>query len=109
MKVEIYNTGPAFNGIGIIFWDERAGKRYTVKPLNLIMTDHKPGTYAGPTIFLASHEAEEFLKSLAEALDKRGVKTDSDAKIQGTLQATRTHLADMRRLVFNLLHKEGGC
>lgn len=43
--------------------------------------------------------AQEFLQALAEALDKNGIKTDKDAKIQGTLEATKYHLEDMRSLL----------
>ena len=43
--------------------------------------------------------AQDFLQGLAEALDKQGIKTDKDAKIQGTLDATRYHLEDLRKLL----------
>jgi len=36
---------------------------------------------------------------LAEELDKRDIKTDKDAKIQGILEATRFHLMDLRELL----------
>ena len=38
-------------------------------------------------------------QALAEALDERGIKTDKDAKIQGTLEATRFHLEDLRKML----------
>lgn len=43
--------------------------------------------------------ADSFFKSFAEVLDKQGVKTDNDAKIQGTLDATKYHLEDLRTLL----------
>ena len=43
--------------------------------------------------------ANELFESLAEALDSKGIKTDKDAKIQGTLEATKYHLEDMRKLL----------
>lgn len=38
------------------------------------------------------------LQAFAEALDKHGIKTDNDHKIAGTLEATKYHLEDMRKL-----------
>jgi hypothetical protein len=34
-----------------------------------------------------------------ESLSKQGLKPESQAKIEGVLEATRGHLADMRELV----------
>ena len=44
--------------------------------------------------------SQDILQGLAEALDKNGIKTEKDAKIQGLLEATKYHLEDMRSLVF---------
>lgn len=46
-------------------------------------------------------EPDVFFKKLAEVLDNRGVKTESDHKIEGLLEAKDNHLQDMRKLVFN--------
>lgn len=54
-----------------------------------------------PTLRLVGSEAGDILKALADAIDQQGVKIDSDAKVEGLLQATREHLSDMRRLVFD--------
>lgn len=48
---------------------------------------------------IPSFFAPSFLAALAEALDKNGIKTDKDAKIQGTLDATKYHLEDLRKLL----------
>lgn len=53
-----------------------------------------------PTLVLPRTLSKEILKKLAEALDKQGVKTEHDHKIQGTLDAQSKHLEDMRRIVF---------
>lgn len=50
-------------------------------------------------IRISDYIAHEFFLALAEALDKQGIKTDKDAKIQGTLEATRYHLEDLRKLL----------
>lgn len=38
------------------------------------------------------------LQAFAEALAERGIKTDNDHKIAGTLEATKYHLEDMRKI-----------
>jgi len=53
-----------------------------------------------PSLKLTNNFAQPFLKALAEALDKQGVKTENDFKIQGLLEATKYHLEDMRKLTF---------
>jgi hypothetical protein len=91
------------NGIAIVVFDRR------YKDLRVI------NLYTGETKELKDFEeipqefimklsniiAQDFLQALAEALDKNGIKTDKDAKIQGLLEAQNKHLQDMRRLVFN--------
>lgn len=41
---------------------------------------------------------EDALQAFAEALAGRGIKTDNDHKIAGTLEATKYHLEDMRKI-----------
>jgi len=53
-----------------------------------------------PTLRLSCSIKDEFLKAMAEALDKEGIKTENDFKIQGLLEATKYHLEDMRKIVF---------
>lgn len=52
------------------------------------------GDQIKPTLRLPS----DAMMALADALDKLGVKTDSDAKLKGTIEAMRLHLDDMRIL-----------
>ena len=40
----------------------------------------------------------EALQAFAEALAGRGIKTNNDHKIEGTLEATKYHLEDMRKI-----------
>ena len=53
-----------------------------------------------PTLYLPRTVGAQLMKAIAESLDRAGVKTDSDAKIAGLLEATRAHLDDMRKIVF---------
>jgi hypothetical protein len=52
-----------------------------------------------PFLTFSGTIAQEFFQGLAEALDAQGIKTDKDAKIQGTLEATKYHLEDLRTLL----------
>ena len=97
MKVQIQY---GINGVEIYIFKDRDGKRYVAKPVILEFEEIKLGERVYPTLCINPFEATEFLKSLAEALDKQEVKTENDYKIQGILEATKYHLEDMRRLVF---------
>lgn len=86
-EVEIYVT------------EERLdGELYVAKPVQLIFEKDDDLQHLEPTIRLTGLIGEAFLKAMAEALDERGVKTDKDAKLEGTIEALRLHLRDMRVL-----------
>ncbi len=95
IQKEIYS-----DSIGILFAEEKNGKRYIAKPVQLEFTEYDIDTSTEPTIRISHFLAPDFLKALAEALDKEQIKTENDFKIQGLLEATKRHLEDMRRLVF---------
>jgi hypothetical protein len=59
----------------------------------------KPNQASGDDNYFARLEREQ-IKVLADELHKYGIKTASDDKNEGLLEATREHLTDMRRLVF---------
>jgi len=84
----------------ITFIEERTdSERFIAKPINLEFEKLIPGE-SQPTLRLSHQIAGKFLKALAEALDKEGIKTENDFKIQGLLEANKYHLEDMRKLVF---------
>ena len=72
------------------------------KPMDILFERYQEGEELErrATIHIDSDYSDDFLKALADELDSKGVKTDSDAKIAGTLEATRSHLQDMRTIVF---------
>ncbi len=43
--------------------------------------------------------ADEFKMAMSNMLAEKGVRPDKDAKIEGTLEATRFHLEDLRSLL----------
>jgi hypothetical protein len=40
-----------------------------------------------------------YLELLAQELDRFGVKTEQDAKLEGTIEAMREHLQDLRKML----------
>ena len=99
-EVKIYEE-PWRDSVNIIFFYREGEKVYKAKNVELEFEEIKE--YAAiddkATIVLSSFKAHELLRSLAEALDEKDIKTDKDAKIQGTLSATRYHLEDLRKLL----------
>ena len=94
--------------VGILFEEVVDGRvTHVAKHIELEFVPRKDGEEIEPTIELGRHIADEFLEALAEALDKKGIKTDNDAKLQGILEAKDVHLKDMRRLVFNNMRSKG--
>lgn len=98
MNIQIRSDWVGY-GLEIIFWEERDGKVYAVQPMEMIFKECPGGATTGPSLRIAGAYANEFMKAFAEALDKKGVKTENDHKIAGTLEATRFHLEDMRKLL----------
>ena len=52
-----------------------------------------------PTFIIQLDEAKELLPKLIDALSDHVEPTDNDFKIKGTLEATRTHLKDLRYML----------
>lgn len=100
MKVSIYQE-PCSASINIVFYTERDGRRFVVKPMELVLeeVEVKESGMIAPTLSIPGIMGRELLNNLAEALDEKGIKTDKDAKIEGTLEATKYHLEDMRHLM----------
>lgn len=83
---------------GVLFVREYGGKRYVARPFPELIFDAVPdgGVIQGPTLRLLPSD----LQDLADEITKLGVKTENIHKIEGVLEATKAHLEDMRKLVF---------
>lgn len=90
-------------GIGIYLLEVLPdGRRMIGKPMDILFETYYEGeSNIKPTISINYDYAEQFLAAFAKELDNKGIKTENDHKIIGTLEATRIHLEDMRRLVFD--------
>lgn len=99
-KVSIYQE-PCFGGLSVVFWEKGLdGKTYMIAPMQVKRVEVKDGCSIEPSIRLSPDMAPAFMQAMAEALDTHGIKTDSDAHIAGTLEATKEHLKDLQKLVF---------
>ena len=104
-EVGIYHDMPRDEILIYIF--ERIGnKTRVIEPVQLVTKEIglDPNEKMEPFLRLDHRFSSGFLKAFAKAIDEEGIKTDSDAKIQCTLEATKFHLKDLRMLLFN---KEG--
>lgn len=102
MKLKFYfdKHPPGCDSVRIYLIGEDAnGKRFKAKPMPIVFEELKPGEYSPePTMEVSGFESREFLPALANALAESGYRHEStDA---GELKATKTHLEDMRKLVF---------
>lgn len=85
--------------LSLYFYERRDGRTYAAKPVDLVFSPVDDQEPTLPTIRVSPIFADAFLAALAEALNDAGVKIDKDAKLQGTLDATRFHLEDLRTLL----------
>ena len=99
-RIKIWND-IATSNTHIVVWFTEQGEEMVMLPVVPKFKKWKPYETVEPTFVIPRLRAEELLQSLAEALDENGIKTDQDAKLSGTLDATRYHLEDMRKLVFD--------
>lgn len=104
MKAKIY-IEPAFGTLNMIFYEERNGKNYVVEPIEFKLTEHKEGAPVNPTIKLPYHVSNEFLQSMAEEIEARGIRPSKVLPYESELSAIKYHLEDMRTLVFKKVRK----
>lgn len=88
-----------FGGVEIYIGRGRGSGFEVAQPVELIFKSAKPEEVSEPTLRLGEYYAHELLQALAEGFDSIGIRTDKDAKIEGTLGATRYHLEDLRSLL----------
>jgi hypothetical protein len=58
-----------------------------------------------PLLKLPDYMLDTLMKSFAEELSSKGYRTKNENHIEGKLQATETHLADMREFSKQMLNK----
>ena len=98
--VKIYYN-PMSDIFEMLFMEDMGnGKRAVVLPMKMELKVIERGEkIEAASLQMDGDIYRPFMKAMAEALDKEGIKTDNDAKLEGTLSATRYHLEDLRELL----------
>lgn len=80
------------------------GRSFIVKPIKMELQEFKPFDEIEPTMELRHEEAKEFMLAMRSAVNEY-FKYEEPS--QAELNATKFHLEDMRKLVFNLVERSG--
>lgn len=99
MKVRIQKH-PLTDTLQIWFYEIRNGKHFVAKREAIQLVEVEEAEPVEPTLEISGVLSGEFLQAFADELADKGIKNVNDHRIAGTLEATREHLADMRKLVF---------
>lgn len=77
------------------------GKRYILRPKGDLWERDEINYNIDqkPSLFLPAIISKPIMKAMCEAFTANGIKTDNDHKIEGTLEATKYHLEDLRNLL----------
>jgi hypothetical protein len=99
-KFEVHiSSEPAFYGLKVWLVERTFGKMRVAESMQLVFKEIDETTFDVPaTLTLPDHFANDFLRAMAEALDKRGIKVENEHKVHGQLEATKYHLEDSRTL-----------
>ena len=100
-EMSVYIDKNAMGMVNIYFVEERAnGMRAIAQPIQLVMKEQRGDcAIIEPSLSLDPHTGHAFLSAFANALAESDFKTEKDAKLLGTLEATRDHLEDMRGIL----------
>lgn len=103
MKVKVFDD---YASLGLnkrmVFYDDESDGKIAIHNLftgvscRMSMNEPIPDEYV---MKIPYRLTDGLFSALAEFLDKNGIKTDNDHKIQGTLDAQRAHLEDLRKLL----------
>ena len=99
-KVYIRQSIESLNDEIVIIEELPNYKRRVALPMKLEWEELSQGGSCRPTLRVPEEISQELYKALQLALEKRGTKPDSTSKVEGILEATKYHLEDVRRLVF---------
>ncbi len=100
LKVQIWTDWGSGSALKIVFWRWDGSKVhlynfFTQKATTINEGDTYPDEYI---LKVPGTMRDELFRSLAEAMDKQGIKTENDHKIAGILEATKYHLEDLRKI-----------
>lgn len=90
------------DALNIMIWMRSGdGTYHVVEPMELKFRPVKENTEWGePSLQIPGDIAGDLVDALVQALGDRGIKTQSDSKTEGLLEAQTKHLEDLQRIVF---------
>lgn len=92
MKIKI-NQDTLTGAVRILIFEERFGKVYVAKPVQLELQElDVNGMTIPPTIEIGMMQGQMFLQSLSDCLGDMKIKPESQHKIEGILEARQDHL-----------------
>lgn len=94
VKIELDQMGHKIN---FLVYSGEGQNMAVGEPMELTFRVLEEGDPIKPTFSIENQPG--LLESLANELDKLGAKTDSDHKLIGTLEATKYHLEDCRKML----------
>ena len=102
MKVHI-SSSPNRLGFDLTFFGHQGSKTVLYNPLTKECVEWPQGTAIAPEMILYIPD-KTTLNNLVEALQNVGAESPSKSFTEGELKATKSHLEDMRTLIFK--HKK---
>lgn len=101
MKVIVRENYP-FSTIDIFFVEEREGKTFMAKQMDMVFEEIDPSREVqGATLQVHRDIGHQFLQGLSTALNEAGYRDSTTESFKSELNATKFHLEDMRKIVFN--------
>lgn len=104
MNIEVYPEYRDFANtlhLYVFAVDEHGGRSICTSLADMKFEKHTEGMVIDkPTLTLNRFVAKPFLQAMADALDKIGIKATGKPVLENELTATKYHLEDMRKLVF---------
>lgn len=100
MKFEVFFQQDACSdstNVMFVLTDHHGLRRYA-KPIDLVFIEKPEESFIEYTLRLNNVLSRQFFPALIEGLARAGYKYESSS--EGELKATKSHLHDMRRLVF---------
>jgi len=93
---------PFTEGLGIYFGYEDSQGFKVAKPVKLEYEKVDDSAMeTKPTLLIPHGLASKFLKAALKAIEREGIKSKSTATMEGLLEATKYHLEDMRKIIFD--------
>lgn len=105
MNIEVYTEYSDFGGtldFYIFSVDKNGDRRICTSIEPMTFQPYNETADTKPTMSLNRYITKPFLQAMADALDKIGVRATGKPVLENELTATKYHLEDMRKLVFNV-------